>query len=216
MPGAVASSELAQLQAEREPSRIGRPRISNAAAADVALGRRGVVHVGDRALHRVVGLARRVGRDRVHPRDALVAPLDLVVLADRLGAVVREEVVEVAEVGRVHVSEREAVAAAPGEGNAHEAREHRAVLGRVDRAGHILGPAAVDERLDRDLGLLHVLRLTVDDIGVRVGAEGQLVGGEAPRGGDRVRPGQARACGRSGPAARRRASRPPRQPCRGS
>ena len=47
----------------------------------VALGRLGVVDVGDRALHRVVGLAPRVGRDRVHPGDALVAALDPVVLA---------------------------------------------------------------------------------------------------------------------------------------
>src|SRR5688572_21485648 len=78
----------------------------------VALGGELVVDVGDGALHRVVSLALRVGRDRVHPRYALVAALDLVVLANRLGAVVREKVVEVAEVRGVDVGQGKSVAGA--------------------------------------------------------------------------------------------------------
>ncbi len=196
---------------------IGRPRISKTGRPTLHSVDVRVVHVGDRALHRVVRVALGVGRDRVHPGDALVAALDpgrtrLTVCA-RLFA---EEVVEVAEVGGVDVGEREAVARGPWEWDADEARDHRAVFGRVDRAGHVCEATAAIRCLDGDLGLLHLLRLAVDDVGVWIGSEGQLVWREAPSGRDRVRPGEAARVADVDQAGRRRASRRRRPPCPGS
>ncbi len=149
-----------------------------------------VRHVGDRALHRVVGLAAAVGGDRVDPGDALVLALDPVVLTHGLRLVVVVEVVQVAEVGRVDVAQREADALRPRQRDPDEAVDHRPVLGRVDRAAALLGPA-VGLRVDGDLGRLHRLDLAVDDVAVRIARrQGQGEGREAPGRGDRVRPGE--------------------------
>ena len=183
VPGVAASSLERQSHSEREPSSTGSPSVEKAGLEDVAVGRVLVRHVRDRALHRVVGVALAVGGDRVHPRDALVLALDPVVLGDALGAVVLEEVVEVAEVGRVDVLEREPGALGPRQRDPDQVVDHRAVLGGVDR------PRLV---ADLHLGRLHRLRLAVDDVGVRVTrGKRQLERREAPRGRDGVRPREA-------------------------
>ena len=139
MPGLDASgSRCPTRRSTSEPSSTGRPSASIGRAAEHGVaGRRLLVgHVRDDRDVGVEGVALGVGRDRVHPRDALVALDDLLELVHALRLVHLEEVVQVAEVAGVGVADRPGGRRRPREQRQPEdLGQDRAVVARVERAG---------------------------------------------------------------------------------
>jgi hypothetical protein len=187
----VAAPAAARLRAveHRQPERRARRLAERAGRA--ALGA-AVGDVRDGADVGVVGAAVVVGRDRVHPRDALVAALDGVELRGALRAVDLEEVVEQAEVAGVGVAHGVRRRRRPREQRrAEQRREDRPVLGRIERPRVRLERAVGAAHLHGDDLAAHLARLPVDEVGRRRARyEPQLEGREPERGGDGVAPRQ--------------------------